>query len=152
MQRERCLIIEVVNHELANIMEGIDKEKATRWVLGDENLVAQKLIKLKQQIAKEIEVENLALEEISRLRKGDEKSLEDIKTQMEGAAQVFIDRKLINLEKKLKVSKKQTSVCILLGALAFTTRIFQHKIMCMSYKRHMLNESLCVENSGKIIY
>jgi hypothetical protein len=80
MQRERCLIIEVVNHELANIMEGIDKEKATRWVLGDENLVAQKLIKLKQQIAKEIEVENLALEEISRLRKGDEKSLEDIKT------------------------------------------------------------------------
>jgi hypothetical protein len=80
MQRERCLIIEVVNHELANIMEGIDKEKATRWVLGDENLIAQKLIKLKQQIAKEIEVENLALEEISRLRKGDEKSLEDIKT------------------------------------------------------------------------
>jgi flagellar biosynthesis/type III secretory pathway chaperone len=80
MQRERCLIIEVVNHELANIMEGIDKEKAIRWVLGDENLVAQKLIKLKQQIAKEIEVENLALEEISRLRKGDEKSLEDIKT------------------------------------------------------------------------
>jgi len=80
MQRKRCLIIEVVNHELANIMEGIDKEKATRWVLGDENLIAQKLIKLKQQIAKEIEVENLALEEISRLRKGDEKSLEDIKT------------------------------------------------------------------------
>ncbi len=119
MQRGRGLVTEATNHELVNIMEHIDREKATGWALGDENSVAQELIKLRQQIAKEREAAKSALEEIQRPGKGDDRRSEDVKTQIEGAVQASVDQKLANLERRLKVSEKQTRVCILLRSLAF---------------------------------
>ncbi|KAH8943905.1 hypothetical protein BDL97_13G079800 [Sphagnum fallax] len=108
MQRGRGLVTEATNHELVNIMEHIDREKATGWALGDENSVAQELIKLRQQIAKEREAAKSALEEIQRPGKGDDRRSEDVKTQIEGAVQASVDQKLANLERRLKVSEKQT--------------------------------------------